>query len=360
MIKTFFTIFVKEILSFLRSYGLVAVVIYAFTIDVYMAGGGINLKPRNVTVGYVDETGGGISDRILSHLHMPEFKKPVRFKSQKALSDAIFNKEIIVGVIFDRDFALNYASEKTAKVNILLDATAASQAYITLSYLQHILFGISDMKIPVEIKSHKLFNQNADNHTFIALTEMLSVITLLIVILTAVVFVKEKEDGTWDIMLLMPVDSRVVIAAKTLSQVFVVMCGILLSLGFVVFGIFDTPMNGSFLGFMLLTFLYSFSSAGIGLFIAAVSKDVMQVAQLSILIMMPLIFLSGAWTPIYAMHPLLQYLSLLSPLRYYIEGTESIFFRGTAFVDLWEYFLGVTILGILLYWYGYRKIGKLF
>ena len=151
-----------------------------------------------------------------------------------------------------------------------------------------------------------------------------------------------------------------IILAKSLSQVFVVMLGIVLALGFVVLGAFDTPLNGSFWAFILLSFLYAFSSAGIGLFVAAVSKNVMQVAQLSIVIMMPLIFLSGAWTPIYAMHPALQALSVVSPLRYYIEGTESLFYRGTALTDLWPYFGGVSLLGVLLYWYGFRKIGKLF
>jgi ABC-2 type transport system permease protein len=86
----------------------------------------------------------------------------------------------------------------------------------------------------------------------------------------------------------------------------------------------------------------------------------MQVAQYSIIIMLPLIFLSGAWTPLYSMHPILQKISIFSPLRYYIEGSESIFFRGTEFVDLIPYFGGVTILGVILYWYGFRKIGKLF
>ena len=62
----------------------------------------------------------------------------------------------------------------------------------------------------------------------------------------------------------------------------------------------------------------------------------------------------------YAMHPILEKLSLLSPLRYYIEGCESIFFRGTSFIDLWQYFAGVLVLGSVLYWYGFRKIGKLF
>jgi ABC-2 type transport system permease protein len=358
--RIFAMIISKELLSFLRSVMLVLVVLYSFTVDVYIAGAGIQIKPRNVVVGYVDDTGGGISQKILARLHKPEFKPPVAFLSQKKLSDAIFNKEVMVGIIFDSDFEKNYKSAKKSQINLLLDATAASQSLTTLTYLQNIIFDFQAQNFPLELKSHKLFNQNADNHSFIALTELLSVITLLIVILTAIVFVKEKEDGTWDIMLLTPVNPKIIILAKSFSQVVIVMAGTVLAVGFVLFGAFDVPMNGSFWAFMLLTFLYAFSSAGIGLFVAAVSKDVMQVAQLSIIIMMPLIFLSGAWTPIYAMHPVFQKLSLFSPLRYYIEATESIFFRGTAFIDLWPYFSGVFLLGIVLYWYGFRKIGKLF
>ena len=360
MINSFFMVLGKELLSFLRSAMLVAVVLYSFTLDIYVAGEGIQLKPRNVVIGYLDNTGGGLSQKILSKLHKPEFNTPMRFVSQKKLSQAIFNKEVMVGIIFDSDFEKNYRQGKQAQINMLLDATAASQSFTTLAYLQNIVLDFASIDIPVTIKSHKLFNENADNHSFMALSELLSVITMLVVILTAIVFVKEKEEGTWDIMLLMPVNPKITILAKSISQVLIVMAGVILALGFVQFGAFDTPMNGSFWAFMLLTFFYAISSAGIGLFVAAVSKDVMQVAQLSIIIMMPLIFLSGAWTPVYAMHPVFQTLSLFSPLRYYIEGSESIFYRGTAFLDLWPYFGGVLTLGVLLYWYGFRKIGKLF
>ena len=358
--RIFAIIVSKELLSFLRSVMLVLLVVYFFTADVYIAGAGIQIKPRNVVVGYIDNTGGGLSQKILARLHKPEFKPPVAFFSQKALLNAIFNKEVMVGIVFDSDFAKNYRGGKKAQINLLLDATTASQSLTTLTYLQNIIFDFQSHNFPLVLKSHKLFNQNADNHTFMALTELLSVITLLVVILTAIVFVKEKEEGTWDIMLLMPINPKITILAKSLSQVVIVMVGTVLSVGFVLFGAFDIPLNGSFWAFILLTFFYAISSAGIGLFVAAVSKNTMQVAQLSIIIMMPLIFLSGAWTPIYAMHPVFQKLSLFSPLRYYIEGTESIFFRGTQFLDLWPYFSGVLILGIVLYWYGFRKIGKLF
>ncbi len=358
--KIFNIVFTKEIITFLRSIGLVIVVLYSFTLDIYIAGKGIQVKPRNVKVGYVDESGGVISKKILSHLHKKEFEEPIFFRSEKELREAIFEKKIIVGLIFDNDFEKEFLKNGRGKLNVLLDSTAATQSYITLSYLQNILLNFSDINIPIDIKIHKLFNQNADSGMFISFTELLSVITLLSVILTAVVFVKEKEEGTWDIMLLMPVNSKIIILAKVFSQVVIIMGGIVIALGFVIFAAFDTPLNGSFWAFMLLSLLYSFTSAGIGLFIAALSKSVVQVAQLSIVIMMPLIFLSGAWTPIYSMNPVLQKLSLLSPLRYYIEGSESIFFRGTPFLDLWPYFLGVGALSIIFFVIGYKKIGELF
>ena len=358
--KTFFIVFSKEIISFMRSVMLVVVILYSFTADIYIAGAGMQIKPRNVIIGYVDYSGGGISQKILSHFHQPEFITPKPFKSQQALSKAIFNKEVLVGLIFNSNFEKAYRNAHNTNLDVLIDATAASQSLTTLSYLQNIILNFEKNDIPVKIKSHKLFNQNADNHSFMALTELLSMITLLSVILTAIVFVKEKEEGTWDIMLLMPVNPKIIILAKSASQVFIVTVGVILSLGFVVFGTFNTPLNGSFWSFILLTLFYGFSSAGIGLFIAAVSKNIMQVAQLSILIMMPLIFLSGAWTPLYAMNPVFQKLSIFSPLRYYIEGSESIFYRGTGFIDMLPYFSGVIILGVVLYWYGFKKIGRLF
>jgi len=359
-VKIFITILLKELISFFRSFGLVILVIYFFTAEVYVAANGMEIEARNVAVGVVDKSAGGISKKILSNLHSPEFQNPKFYRSQKDLSDAIYNKDIMVGMIFDEQFEKDYYKNLNPTINILIDSTTASQSLMAIGYIQNIVMKFNNLKLPVELKMHKLFNQNADTGLFMGVSELLSVITLLTTILTAIAFVKEKESGTWDIMLLMPVDPKLIILAKSLSQIIIIMIGVFISVGLILFHSLNVPINGNLLNFFILTFFYVTTTAGIGLFIAAVSKNIMQISQLSIIIMMPIIFLSGAWTPIYAMHPLLQYLSVISPLRYYIEGSESIFFRGTSFVDLFPYFGGVLILGAILYWYGFRKIGKLF
>ena len=360
--KAFIAVFGKELLEFMRLPFLVLLMIYIFTIEIYVAGAGITLEARNISVGVVDYSPRVVSTKILNHLHEPHFQHPVHYTSQEELFEAIKDKKIMVGIVFESDFEKRIYKEGGAKLNLLLDTTASAQAFLAQLYLQNILYDFQNaMELsPIVIDSHKLFNPNAEFTYFMSITELLAIISLLAVLLSAMVFVNEKENGTWDLMLLMPVSAKTIILAKILSQVLIIMVGTIMAVGLVIFGIFDSPFNGSFFIFLLLTFFYAFTSAGIGLFVAAVSKTIMEVAQLAILIMMPMIFLSGAWTPVYAMHPILEALSYLSPLRYYIEGSQSIFFRGTDLIDLWPYFLGIISLGSILFWLGVHKIGKLF
>ena len=351
----------KEFLVFFRNIGLVVFILYAFTLDIYIAGKGIKVTPRNVPIGYVNEADNLIVNKIISSFHKPEFKKPKMFLSEKALKDAIYNKKIMVGIVFDKLFVNNLISKKQAKLQVLIDSTAAAQAEVTLIYLQNILMKFdTNIKAPANIDIIKLFNPNSNTKWFMSLSELMSNITMLGLVLIAVVFVREKENGTWDIMLLMPVRGSLIIFSKILSQVLILMAGITISIGLIVFGVFNTPINGNLFYFYLISFLFAFAIGGIALVIASVSKTVLEVGHLTIVIMLPLIFLSGAWTPLNSMHPFIQYLSYLSPLRYYIEATQDIFFRGSGFFDLLPYFGAELLMALVLFYIGYRKIGRLF
>jgi len=351
----------KEFLVFFRNIGLVVFILYAFTMDIYIAGKGIKVTPKNVSIGYVNEADNLMVNKIISSFHSPEFKKPKMFLSEKALKEAIYNKKIMVGIVFDKQFVNNLISKKEAKLQVLIDSTAAAQAEVTLIYLQNILMKFeNNLKLPAKIDIIKLFNPNSNTKWFMSLSEMMSVTTMLGLVLIAVVFVREKENGTWDIMLLMPVKGSLIIFSKILSQVLILMAGITIAVGIVIFGAFNTPINGNLFYFYLISFLYAFAIGGIALVVAAISKTVLEVGHLTIIIMLPLIFLSGAWTPINSMGPFIQYLSYLSPLRYYIQATQDIFFRGSGFMDLFPYFTAEFLMAIILFYIGYKKIGRLF
>ena len=350
----------KEFLVFFRNVGLVVFILYSFLPEVYVAGNGIKVTPQNVSVGYVNYTNSKIVQDIITSLKKPQFQTPILFTNEKELKQKIFNREIMIGIVFDKEFVRNIQNGKIAKLQVLVDATAAAQAQVSLVYLQNILMKFEKLNMPVEVKIVKLFNPNSNEKWFMSVTELLSVITLIGVILVAAVFVREKEKGTWDIMLLMPVDAKVLIFAKIFSQIVVLMVGVFLSVGIVVFGIFDTPINGNLWHFFLATFLFSFSIGGIALVIAAVSRSVLEVGQLSLIVMMPLIFLSGTWTPIEAMAKPIQFLSIFSPLRYYIEATQAIFFKGATLDIIASDLISMSLIGIVLFYIGYRKIGRLF
>ena len=356
----FSAILKKEFLVFFRNIGLVIFILYAFLPEVFVAGEGIKVTPQNVSVGYVSYSNSKIVEEIITSLRKPQFQTPVLFTNEKDLKKKIFNREIMVGIVFDKEFVKSIQNGKSAKLQILIDSTAAAQAEVSLIYLQNILMKFEALNVPVKITILKLFNPNSNTKWFMSLTELLSVITLIGVILVAAVFVREKEKGTWDIMLLMPVDAKILIFAKIFSQVLILLVGVFLSVGIIVFGVFDTPINGDLWHFFLATFLFSFAIGGIALVIAAVSNSVLEVGQLSLIVMMPLIFLSGTWTPIEAMAKPIQFLSNFSPLRYYIEASQAIFFKGASFDIIAPDLFMMSLIGLVLFYFGYRKIGRLF
>ncbi|QCT93978.1 ABC transporter permease [Caminibacter mediatlanticus TB-2] len=349
------SIIIKEFLQFFRNKGLVIFILYAFTLDIYIAATGIKIKPQNIGVGILDYTNKGISTKIISHLHKPEFKKPIYFYNENELKKAIYNKKIMIGLIFDNDF------DKTMHLKIIADATAASQAQMAIIYLQNILYNLLPKeKLRLDIASHKLFNQNSNTPWFMGLSEFMSVVTMIILILSAITFVKEKEKGTWDIMLLTPIDSKKIIFAKLLSQMLIISIFMVIAIGIIIFKVLNTPINGNLFLFFIASFIFFFALSGIGLFIASISNTILEVGQYSGIIMMPMIFLSGAWTPVYSMNIVNQFLAYFSPLYYYIEITQDIFFRGSEIYILIPKLLMLTLIGIVLFYLGYRKIGKLF
>jgi ABC-2 type transport system permease protein len=357
----FLTIFLKELISFFRSKGLVLAVLYLFTLDIYIAGEGLEIKPKNVAIGYyTTDLGKPFINKLLLKFKKPEFKKPVRFNSEEELKKAIYNKDITVGLVFDNSEKKLYKFGK-AKINVFIDATSAGQAYLTLTYIEGIVLQLErEIELPIEVKTHKLFNQNGDTREFIPFSEMVSALSLVAIILSAAFFVRERENGTWDLLLLTPVDSRILIFAKIAAQVLITLLFTLISIGLVLFGVFDIPLKGSFLLFILLTLPFLFALSGIGLFIASVTETMLGVALLTLLILLPIMFLSGTWTPLSSASLLVQYLSYLSPLRYYHESALALFFIGINWKQYLSDFIALTILSSFLFWFGYRRIGRLF
>ena len=140
----------------------------------------------------------------------------------------------------------------------------------------------------------------------------------------------------------------------------VILLGVAVSLFLIIMPVFHLPVKGSLGLFFAVTALYVFTASGIGLFIATISRSLAQVTMLVILLMMPILLLSGAWTPPEAMPQAMRWGMVLSPLSYFNEMSYAILLKGAGIEILWDSLLGLSVLGGVFFNIGVWRFRKQF
>jgi ABC-2 type transport system permease protein len=223
------------------------------------------------------------------------------------------------------------------------------------------LTGESLETVPMLDDRHRVwYNPNQKDAWFMSISELLTVITILAMMLPAAAAVREKERGTIEQLLVSPLTPMQILLPKVISMTLVILLGTALSVGLILHGVFDVPMKGSLPLFFLVTALYTFAMSGLGLFVSTMSRNLAQAAMLVIMIMMPIILLSGAWTPPEAMPEVIRQAMYFSPLYYYIEMAYGILLKGAGLAVLWDSLLGLTMLGSVVFLFGVWRFKRQF
>ncbi|MGG5253396.1 ABC transporter permease [Neobacillus sp. SM06] len=183
---------------------------------------------------------------------------------------------------------------------------------------------------------------------FIMISMVSITVVLLGIIMAAAVFIREKESGTLEQLMVTPIRSFELIIAKLLPMSIIKMIGLTIGVA-MSFVFFNVPLRGSLLLFYLLSLLVFISSSGLGILIATVSNTMQQALLLSFFVLFPLMFLSGTVVPVENMSPFLQWLSYLSPLRYYTDISMGIFLKGVGVSVLWPDIAALVVLGGFLF-----------
>jgi len=186
------------------------------------------------------------------------------------------------------------------------------------------------------------------------------VVTMLALMLPAAAAVREKERGTIEQLAVSPLTPALIMFHKVLAMGLIILAGAAASLFLVIVPVFGLHIKGSIPLFFAVTALYVFATSGLGLFIATLSRTLGQVVMLVILIMMPLLLLSGAWTPPEAMPSGLRQAMYLSPLYYYIEMSYGILMKGVGLEIIWDSLTGLALLGGLLFGFGVWRFRRQF
>ncbi len=225
-------------------------------------------------------------------------------------------------------------------------------APISKSYgLESLGISSHDTSLPPGIDdAHRVwFNQNLTDAWFQSLSQLVQVITMLALLLPAAAMVREKERGTIEQLTVSPLTPMQIILPKVISMTVVIIIGTVLSLFIVVGPMFHVPMKGSLWLFFALTAVYVFAMTGVGVLIASVSRNLAQVGLLSLLLLTPMIYLSGKFTPPEAMPPALLAVMYIQPTHYFLDLVFGILLKGGGVRLLWPSIVTMAGLGTAIF-----------
>jgi ABC-2 type transport system permease protein len=215
--------------------------------------------------------------------------------------------------------------------------------------------------LPVIESEHRVwYNPDQNEAWFESISHLLRQITIFAILLPAAALVREKERGTVEQLLVSPLTPLQIMLPKVLSTTVVILCATAVGLFGIMQPVFGVPINRSILLFFGLTALFVFTTAGMGLAAATLARNQAQVGMMTLLVVAPMLLLSGLMAPMEAMPEWVRYLMGVSPLRYFIEITHGILLKGAGLSILWGSVLGMALLGGALFGFGMWRFRRQF
>ncbi len=217
--------------------------------------------------------------------------------------------------------------------------------------------GLSITNIPkIEPEIRIWYNSELEFRYFMAISMIVVAGVLIGIVHIAATMVREKETGTIDQLIVIPLRKYEIILSKVVPTMTVGLLALIPSLLIALW--FRVPIRGSVSLFFFTSAIALFSSMGIGVYISTVSSNLQQALLIAFFVLFPLMFLSGTLVPIESMPASLQYLSYLSPVRYYMEITLGIFLKGSGLTILWPKLISLFAFGVLLFSFSLYRLGK--
>ncbi|ADR18454.1 ABC transporter permease [Calditerrivibrio nitroreducens] len=358
MLVRLISLILKELLQFFRDRSLLIFVLYLFTGDLYIAANGIDLTLKNARFYVLDESLSVSSKELVSKFQPPTFSFQGYLINEKMIEKILLEDKAVAVIAIPKDFDKNLKNGKDNQIALYVNGSETSVGYLFAGYASEIVtrFALEYKKkelsknLPIiELKQRVLYNQNTDSNIFMSITELFSVITLLILILPASAIIREKTNGNLEMIMISPISITEFMISKVIAMNIVIITGVVLSSILILNLLLKIPLHGNFFNFIILTILYVFTSSGLSMFIASLSNNMLQVSQITIIVLMPILYLSGSWTPYESMPYIFQKLTYLSPLKYYLEGSFSVILKGLGFSFVYKYMLMIIALGIPIF-----------
>ena len=347
----------KELRSLLADKILLALIIWAFSGGIYEAAQGVSMELRNAPVAVVDEDRSPLSRSLIDALYPPYFKQPEHI-TLNAIDPGMDKGRFSFAIVIPANFQRDVVAGRKPTIQLNIDATIMSQSFIGASYIQAIFSGEINTFMtgtrqsrapPIRMLTRVRFNPNLTGVWFGGVMEVINNVTMLTIILVGAALIREREHGTIEHLLVMPLTPIEIMLAKIWANGLAVLLGASFALIVMVRQVLHVPIAGSVLLFLCSAALYLFAAASVGIFLGTVARSMPQLGLLIILVITPLQLLSGGVTPRESMPQLVQNIMLLAPTTYFVRLAQAILYRGAGLGVVWADILAMLGVGSVFF-----------
>ncbi|HFH4096609.1 ABC transporter permease [Pseudomonas aeruginosa] len=356
----------KELWSLWRDPMMLLLIVYVFTASIYTSATALPETLNNAIIAIVDEDQSPLSERIVSAFYPPNFMPP-RIISVDEMDAGMDSGEFTFVLNIPPDFQRDVLGGRNPSIQLNVDATRMSQAFSGNGYIQEMVMDEIEefvqryrgsKPLPVDLSLRARFNPTLEKSWFGGIVEIINSVAMLSIILVGAALIREREHGTIEHLLVMPVTPGEIMISKIWSMSLVVLLATFLSIMLVIQGLLQVPIEGSIPLFLSGVVLCLFAMTSLGIYMATLARTMPQFGLLLMLTLMPMNMLSGGATPRESMPQLVQDIMLIAPTTHFVDIGQSILFRGAGLDVVWKPFLALLAIGTVLFLLSLRRFRR--
>ncbi len=361
----------KEFLQFYRDWMLIALIGFIYTGDVVMCTYALSFDVKNLQLALYDGDRSQTSGMLIERFSATEYFGEVTLAERLDDIDRLLDKGVVdLALVIPNGFATEVARGRAAEVQLIVSGTNANAANAARGYANIIMEGFAHdqvqalvrargatVNLPEVVASTRIwYNPELRFRYFMVISMIVAAGLMVGVVTTSASLVREKESGTIEQLMVTPLRKYEVVVAKMMPPFAVGMVSLIPSLGIAKW--FEVPMQGSLTLFFFASALSLLATMAIGIFVATFAENLQQALLISFFVLFPLMFLSGTIVPIESMPLGMQYLSVLSPVRYHMEIVLGIFLKGIGWPLLSSKFFALGAFSLTLFALGLYRLQR--
>ncbi len=359
----------KEFIQLFRDKKNRPILIIAPLVQLLVFGYVVTTDIRNITVGFLDQSHTKESRMLIDAFNANKTFNIIYYTDKpKDLEQKLLKRKIDLAIKVGPDFSERIRKRETANIQILTDGSMSNMAAVRIAYTSLVLDGLNQKFIKelypfkmeygkVDARIRTWYNPNLYSQNFFVPGIVAFLVMILTLLFTSMAIIKEKEAGTMEQLIVTPIKPYELILGKTIPYIIIALAQMVAVTIFAVFW-FHIPLVGSIPLLFFATCIFLLSTLGIGLFISTISSTQQQAMMTTFFFLLPAFMLSGFVFPIANMPQVVQWLTYLNPLMYFLIIIRGIFLKGVGIEVLWPQFISLMILGLIVFAGAVRRFRK--